>query len=190
MPTLGFAGQDFFYKGELACALILGECLLLSEIRSMETDFWSWQDRTETWAGTCLPLYKLPEYAELTHIAPSRETLCPGLRVELATADIKLTSACLGKAITNVAQCSLGEESPKHSSLAQTDNLVPQLPSLVGSRAREWQVKPAMTGSTLSSDLAWPMNVNDFMMGNKRERAGRENKDEIRFTMRHQMRHR
>ena len=42
------------------CSWILGECLLLSEIRNMETD-WSWtgQDRTENMSWHCLPLYKL-----------------------------------------------------------------------------------------------------------------------------------
>ena len=46
----------FFYRGRTGmCPWILGECLLLSEIRSMETD-WSWtgQDRKHKLALVCL----------------------------------------------------------------------------------------------------------------------------------------
>ena len=121
-------------------------------------------------------LQAAPWIAELTHIVP-RETLCPGLWVELATADIKPTSACLGKAITNVAQCSLGEESPKHSSLAQTGWIwFPSLPSLAfGSRAKRMaEVEPGHDWFHLifRSSLAYNQ-ANDFMMGSKRG-EGRE----------------
>ena len=133
-------------------------------------------------------------WAAVYGVAQSRtrlKRLSSNSSLAAGTADIKPTSACLGRAISNVASCSLGEERPTHSSLAQTGWMwFPSLRSLaVESRAKRMaEVEPGHDWSISSSDLAWPTTKQmTSWWETKGERAGSEEQgDEIRFTMRHQ----
>lgn len=135
-------------------------------------------------------LQAAPGIAELTHIVP-RENLCPGLWVELGTADIKPTSAYPGKPSSTWPNAPWVRRVLRILHWLRQDEFgSPAFPVLMlGLEQREWQRwSQTMTGSISSSDLAWPTTKQmTSWWETKGKRAGSgEQGDEIGFTMRHQ----